>query len=170
MEEGKIQVHVEYCDLTKILKNACTMQQDVARNHVITCKISVVPDMIQADGAALDQIFTNLLANAIKYSPNEPNIEVTAWTMDDDVVIKIRDYGVGIDADEIDKVGDRFFRARTSIGVAGTGIGLNLARTLVELHEGVITVESTKGKGSSFTIQLPISGPEQAKRDQNKAA
>jgi signal transduction histidine kinase len=65
---------------------------------------------------------------------------------------------LGIDADELPKMFQRYYRARTSSGIAGTGIGLNLVRQIVEMHGGVIALASVKGKGSTFTVQLPIAG------------
>ena len=73
-----------------------------------------------------------------------------------EVVISIRDQGVGIPTDELPRIFQRYFRARTSVGIAGTGIGLNLVKQLVEMHGGSISVESTEGEGSTFTLRLPF--------------
>jgi len=76
----------------------------------------------------------------------------------------VRDYGVGIDEDELGKIGERFFRARTSAGIPGTGIGLNLSKKLLEMHGGAIQVESRKFLGSTFFIRIPIAGPQRPER------
>ena len=68
------------------------------------------------------------------------------------------------------RIGERFFRARTSTGTAGTGIGLNLAKTLVEMHGGSVSIESKNGEGSTFTIRLPIAGPDQSEQVDTKVA
>jgi signal transduction histidine kinase len=115
-------------------------------------------------------VLTNLLSNAVKYAPDAPDIEVKAGTKGDQVVISVRDHGIGIDEDELGRIGERFFRAKTSTGTAGTGIGLNLAKTLVEMHDGSFSVESQKGKGSTFTIRLPINGPDQTEQTDTKVA
>ncbi len=122
------------------------------------------------DAGSLEQVFTNLLSNAVKYAPNAPDIEVMARILDDRVAISVRDHGFGIDADELNRVGERFFRARTSSGTAGTGIGLNLVKTLVEMHGGTFSVESKKGEGSTFTIYLPIAGPDQTDQSDRRVA
>ena len=116
---------------------------------------------VDADGPAL-QILTNLLSNAVKYAPGAPDIDVTARGMGEVIVISVRDRGVGIDEGELPRMFERFFRASTSTGIAGTGIGLNLTKMLVEMHGGSIEVESHAGKGSTFTVRLPLAGPAQA--------
>jgi signal transduction histidine kinase len=69
----------------------------------------------------------------------------------------VRDEGIGIDADDLPKMFQRYFRARSSTGIAGTGIGLNLVKQIIELHGGTIKVASNRGSGTTFTLQIPIS-------------
>ena len=95
----------------------------------------------------------------MKYAPDAPDIDVNGWVENEQVVISIRDQGLGIDEEDIEKVGLRFFRAKTATSIGGTGIGLNLVKTLVEEHGGALGVESIKGEGSTFTVRLPIKGP-----------
>jgi len=170
MEEGKIKIEIAPCDIGKVVREVCTRQQEISQNHVISCDLTGLPETIQADTDYLEQVLANLLSNAVKYAPDAPDIEVKALSGGDQVLISVRDYGIGIDEDEVVRIGERFFRARTSTGTAGTGIGLNLAKTLVEMHEGSISVESTKGEGSTFTIRLPIDGPDQTEQADSEAA
>lgn len=93
-----------------------------------------------------------------------------AGTAGDQVVISVRDYGIGIDQDDLPSIGERFFRAKTSTGIVGTGIGLNLVKTLVVEHGGTLSIESTKGEGSTFTIRLPIAGPDHSIQTAPKVA
>lgn len=102
--------------------------------------------------------------NAVKYSPNNPDIDVICYGAKDRVILKVRDRGLGIDEDDLPNMFSRFFRAKTSSGIVGTGIGLNLAQKLVELHGGTISVESKKNEGSTFTVSLPINGPVEAEQ------
>lgn len=163
MHEGKIKVDTGPCDLKTLVEQVCATQQEVASNHVITCDLtSDLPDSIQADQCALEQVLTNLLSNAIKYAPDVPEIKVAAQSEGDHIVISVRDRGIGIDEDDLRNIGQRFFRAKTSTGIAGTGIGLNLVKYLVESHGGRLEVESKKGEGSMFTVRLPVAGPEQS--------
>lgn len=169
-EEGMIKVDIGPCDIGKLVREVCSRQQEISQTHAISCDLAGLPETIQADAGSLEQVFTNLLSNAVKYAPNAPDIEVMAHTRDDRVAISVRDHGFGIDADELNRVGERFFRARTSSGTAGTGIGLNLVKTLVEMHGGTFSVESKKGEGSTFTIYLPIAGPDQTDQSDRRVA
>jgi PAS domain S-box-containing protein len=170
LEEGKIKVEIKPCDICKVVRQVCARQQEIDQTHDISCDLTDLPETIQADTGSLEQVLTNLLSNAVKYAPDAPVIEVKACTEGDQVVISVRDHGIGIDQDELSRVGERFFRARTSTGIVGTGIGLNLAKTLVEMHEGSFSVESTNGEGSTFTISLPVAGPDQTDQADTKVA
>ena len=164
MEEGKFKVTIEPCDIGKVAREVCARQQEMSQTHVISYDLAGLPVTIQADTDSLEQALTNLFSNAVKYAPDAPDIEIKGYTEGDQVVITVRDQGVGIDEDELDRIGERFFRAKTSTGTAGTGLGLNLAKTLVEMHGGSVSIESKNGEGSTFTIRLPIAGPDQAEQ------
>ena len=170
MQDGKIEITLEPCDIGKVVREVCARQQEITQTHVISHDLAELPNTIQADSGSVEQMLTNLLSNAVKYAPDAPDIEVTARTEGSDVVISVRDHGIGIDADELGRIGERFFRARTSTGIAGTGIGLNLVRTLVEMHGGTTNLESRKGEGSTFTICLPVDGPGDTKESHSQAA
>jgi PAS domain S-box-containing protein len=159
LEAGRPTIEVSDCDVGSIIREICDRQQDIAQNHNIVCEIRDLPISIKADPGALEQIFTNLLSNAVKYAQHSPEIQVTAFLEGKEVVVHVRDYGIGIDEEDLPNMFQRFFRARTSAGIAGTGIGLNLVKTLVELHDGDIGVESKKDEGSLFRVRLPVEGP-----------
>lgn len=156
LDEGKIEVKPSACSIKTILTACCARQNDLSRTHRITLEHGEAPEHIRADAAALDQVFTNLLSNAVKYSPGSPDIAVTARTEGSEIVIDVKDRGLGIDEDEMPKMFQRYFRARTSSGIAGTGIGLNLVQQIIQLHGGSIAVASRKGEGSTFTVRLPL--------------
>jgi len=170
MEEGKVSVDIKACDIAAVIRKVCDRQQDISKQHVISCQLTSLPAVIQADAGSLEQVFTNLLSNAVKYAPNASKVEVTARAHGERVVVSVRDFGIGIDEDDLEKIGERFFRAKTSTGIAGTGIGLNLVKMLVELHGGSLSVESRKGEGSTFMVTLPIAGPGGAEETGIKAA
>jgi PAS domain S-box-containing protein len=171
LEAGRPTIQIGACDIRSIVREICNRQQDIAQKHIITCNVKELPDIIQADSGAVEQIFTNLLSNAVKYAAKAPDIQVTA-ELDgtEHITVRVRDYGIGIDEEDLPNMFQRFFRARTSTGIAGTGIGLNLVKTLVELHNGSIKVESAKGEGSLFTVRLPIEGPVAASETEGQAA
>ncbi len=170
LDVGKLTINVEPCDIARLLKDACRRQDELSEDHHISSDISELPGTILADPNSLQQIFSNLLSNAVKYSPGSPEIEVSAHIEADDVVLTVRDSGLGIDAEDLPRLFERFFRARTATGIAGTGIGLNLIKVLIELHDGSITLKSEVGKGSAFTVRLPINGPEEVEKKECQAA
>ena len=103
---------------------------------------------------------SNLLDNAIKYTPENGKISIVASCDDQVLKIQIEDTGIGIEPACFEKIFERFYRAESSRTSAGTGLGLSLARTIVREHKGDIVVTSHPGKGSIFTITLPINNPE----------
>lgn len=103
----------------------------------------------------MEQAVQNLVSNALKYSPSESPIWVRAAQVGTDITISVEDSGVGIPADELGFVTERFFRARTAEGIPGTGIGLNFVSQIMSLHQGRVDVNSAEGKGSTFTLVFP---------------
>lgn len=158
MDNGGIALRPDHIDIRRLLGMVCEHQQDLSPNHMITSDLDGLPGTVVADGNALEQVFTNLLSNAVKYSPHAPHIRVEGWQRDGHAYVSVRDHGLGIDEDELPHMFKRFFRARTAAGIAGTGIGLDLSRKLVEAHGGTVSVESRARAGSAFTVKLPIDG------------
>jgi signal transduction histidine kinase len=115
------------------------------------------------DRLRIDQAVTNLLSNAIKYGENKP-ISVSTYVEDNNAVIKVRDRGIGISAESIERIFDRFERVVPRSGREGLGLGLWITKRVVEAHAGQIVVESQPGEGSVFTVSLPLI-PAEAGRD-----
>ncbi len=103
----------------------------------------------------LEQVLTNLVSNAVKYSPDTEPVEVRVWTRGDRVNVVVSDRGCGIPAHELDRIFERFHRVRESTTQTGTGLGLFIARQLAEQMDGTITVDSSPGEGSRFVVSLP---------------
>ncbi len=156
LDAGTIGMERQPCDLKELIREVCSRQAEISNFHDIRVSVSGLPNDIHADPNLLDQVFTNLLSNAVKYAPNDPRIEVKGWTDGDVAAVSVRDHGVGVPADDLPRLCERFFRARTSAGIGGTGLGLNLVKQLVEMHKGTIEVESVEGQGSVFTVRLPV--------------
>jgi signal transduction histidine kinase len=108
------------------------------------------------DQKLLFQTFSNLLSNAIKYSAEDIFVQVTARQDEDATVISFRDQGLGIPQKDLGILFDRYYRGSNVSGIVGTGIGLYLAKTVVDMHGGDISVISQEGHGSCFTISLPL--------------
>lgn len=120
--------------------------------------VSIPSDLptIAADRASLSEVFSNLIDNAIKYSREGGTINFTARAAGDKVEISIEDFGIGMPANVISNLFNKFYRShRSKEVVAGTGIGLYISKAIVESHGGQITVKSQEGKGSTFTVIMP---------------
>jgi two-component system phosphate regulon sensor histidine kinase PhoR len=114
--------------------------------------------IIPVDRDLITNVISNLLDNAIKYSKEIPEIVVTTYVKSDKYHIDIKDNGIGMSKEVQNKVFDRFYRAPTGNvhNIKGFGLGLNYAREIVDAHKGSISVKSTQGKGSTFTVSLPL--------------
>ncbi|MFQ5617792.1 MAG: CHASE domain-containing protein [Rhodospirillales bacterium] len=156
LDAGTIRMERQACDLKGLIGEVCARQAEISQFHDIRVDVAGLPENIHADPKLLDQVFTNLLSNAVKYAPDDPGIEVKGWTDGDLAAVSVRDHGVGVPADDLPRLCERFFRARTSTGITGTGIGLNLVKQLMEMHKGTIEVDSVEGQGSVFTVRLPV--------------
>lgn len=159
LDHGVISIQPENCKLSELIELCCAGQKGISPSHRFHLDLERLPATILADQSALQQVFTNLLSNAAKYAANAPDIFITGWQENGLVHISVKDLGIGIDADDLPKMFQRYFRARTSTGIAGTGIGLNLVQQILDLHHGSIAVTSQKGCGSVFTVTLPIAAP-----------
>ena len=129
------------------------------RSQAITSSITSHGIVINGDADRLEQIMLNLLNNAAKYTEPGGRIWVTLAAEEGEAVIRVRDTGIGIDAEALQKIFDMFHQVLPRIGATeGIGIGLGVVKRLAELHGGHVSVESQGlGKGSEFTLRLPIS-------------
>ncbi len=157
LEDGKIKCDPGDCDITSLLSDVCSGYRDLNTGHQIIDDFEGLPPTIAADEKLLRQVFSNLMSNAVKYAPDDTSVWVTARRChQEEIVVSVRDEGVGIPEQELNALFQRFFRASTSTGIPGTGIGLHLGKHLVEMHGGRIEVESSPGKGAIFSVYLPI--------------
>lgn len=156
LEEGKVAFDPSPLRLGDLVKEIIGNHAEVNPGYRILADLDGLPDRITGDPKLLRQVFSNLLSNAIKYSPDSKTVWVTGEsTPSGDARIVVKDQGVGIPENELDKLFERFFRASTSSGIAGSGIGLHLVQQLVAMHGGRIEVQSVMDEGSSFIVTLP---------------
>lgn len=115
--------------------------------------------MITGDWSKLSQVFTNLMSNAIKYSPQANTVDIYLETSPEWARVSVQDYGIGISREHLGNIFERFYRINTSKGnyVPGLGLGLYIAYEIIKQHQGNITVTSEEGKGSTFSVVLPLS-------------
>ncbi len=123
------------------------------------CARAILVDVKQLEGdeGRLRRVVQNVVGNAVKYSPAGAPVRVEVRRDDGLAVVAVRDCGVGIPAAELPRIFERYYRASTARGIAGSGIGLSGAQAIVAQHGGTITIESVVGAGTTVTITLPAS-------------
>lgn len=162
-ENGKT-LPIESISLEKIIPEAISQVLASAEAKDITIANSVSDIAVLGDKQNLVELVVILLDNAIKYSDPKTTIKLSARKHGKYVYLAVTDQGQGIKASDLPHIFDRFYRAdssRSKEKVSGYGLGLSIAKKIVDLHQGTIEAKSTPGKGSTFTVRLPISPKEQ---------
>ena len=154
--------HPSEIDLATLLNDVCQLHREIAPKSRILARIEPRPLPMFGDPKLLHQAFSNLLSNAIKYSPGGSRVELGVHTDPDHVFVSVDDQGIGIPAADLAQIFERYARGSNVSGIVGTGIGLYLVKMVVDLHGGRIAVESTEGRGSRFTVRLPLHGAQSA--------
>ncbi|MCW5946314.1 MAG: GAF domain-containing protein [Fimbriimonadales bacterium] len=161
----------EAVDLIQLARKVVLIQrQGTAKHEIVLEAPESMPEII-GDSDKIDQILTNLVGNAVKYSPGGGKVTVKIEVKDPDVIISISDQGIGIPKDHLPKVFERFHRVHTEDNrkIYGTGLGLFLVKHLVEqIHLGKVWAESELGEGSTFFVQLPLKLDVAKAEDMNK--
>ena len=134
-----------------------------AERNQVTIETDVPRDLplVLIDAGRIHQVVTNIVHNAIKFTPSGGTIRIAAQADADFVTISVRDTGIGISAHDRPRIFERFYKTDRSRAVGGTGLGLAIAKHLIQAHDGRIWVESVEGKGSTFSFTLPIAEPPQ---------
>ncbi len=161
INRGRIELQLEPIELDTVLARAVDAVRPMMeqKRHAFTSEIADAGLRIRGDSARLEQVFVNLLGNAVKYTPENGRIRLTAREENSEAVVIIADNGVGIAADLLPHVFELFTQGQTSLDRAqgGLGIGLTVVRSLTEMHGGRVAVESGgKLAGSTFTVRLPL--------------
>jgi two-component system phosphate regulon sensor histidine kinase PhoR len=160
MEEGRKEFDFEILDIRVLLSEVASNAQDRVRHEGFIIELNMADSLpeVRADSTALAQAVTNLLDNAIKYSGEARKVVISATALDQNLVIAVKDFGIGIKKEEIHKVFERFYRGGDELtrSVKGTGLGLTLVQDIVKAHRGKVCVESAPGHGSTFSILLPL--------------
>lgn len=132
-----------------------------SEKHIsIELKIDELPEIYFGDAKLLDHSFTNIITNAIKYSRNNGKVKITGNIKDGKLILIVSDSGIGIPKDDLNKIGQKFFRAKNTLSVSGTGIGIYLTKYFIELHGGSVGIESQMDVGTTVTTSLPVSNTE----------
>jgi signal transduction histidine kinase len=167
-QDGSGNLNLKQVELGQVLRIVVAALRPLAesRNVTITGADSHEDVKIQADEAQLEQVFTNIVANAIKFTPDGGRIRIsfmseTAGEASPSAVVRVADTGVGIPEQEIHQVFTRFYRASnaSSAAVPGSGLGLAIAHDIVHRHGGSLDLTSTLGSGTTVSVHLPLTGP-----------
>ena len=161
MESGRMTLRVAPVDVGEIIGQLVASAGQRAPRHRIRAQVDPALPAVAADRDKLTQVIVNLLDNAIKYSPDGGEVVVGARADGAFLHLWVRDHGLGIPADALETVFERYARVESAWHqtIRGTGLGLPIVRQIVELHGGNIRVESTPGAGSTFHVAVPLAGP-----------
>jgi signal transduction histidine kinase len=154
-----LMLNREQVDLVMLTRDVAREQQ-TALGRAITLEVETPSLPASVDVTRMERVLVNLLSNAAKYSPEGGDITLRLSQEGeagaDVAVLSVTDRGIGIPEDEIPRVFDRFYRASNIGGIAGTGVGLASAAQIVQQHGGSIDVVSGEGRGSTFTVRIPV--------------
>jgi signal transduction histidine kinase len=157
LEEGYLRLDRQVIDMGTVVAEQVRLFEGQSEKHTLDIELPADPLPVHGDANRLAQVVGNLLSNAIKYSPEGGTVHITAEESDSFVRISVRDEGVGISDAHQEQVFAKFFRGdATASGFPGSGLGLTIARSVVEAHGGHMSFESGRGKGSIFWMELPI--------------
>jgi signal transduction histidine kinase len=151
-----------------IIERVTSGLQLLARNKEIELGVEIPRDMphaIEADQSLLHQAIYNLTENAIKYTPNGGQVTMNLLTAPNTLTFAIKDSGIGIQPQDIDRLFEKFYRGtnRQALAQRGTGLGLAIVKSIAERHGGKVWVESELEKGSTFFLQVPLTQPKESK-------
>src|SRR5438445_2123629 len=157
LEAGEARVQPVRLDFAELARTTADQMKLLAEEK----RISMIcdgtdPVQVEADPSRLKQVVVNLLDNAIKYTPEGGNVSISVMRRDDHAVLEVADSGLGISADDLPHVFERFYRAdkARSRQMGGTGLGLSIVRSICLAHSGRVTVSSSEGRGSLFRVEL----------------
>ena len=161
VEAGKMELYVESFSLPRVITDACAVVDAMARKHQVTVEATVAPDLdtVELDEQRLKQVLYNLLSNAVKFTNPGGRVRITAEPLDQTSIrIQVIDSGIGIRKEDFSRLFKEFQQLDSGMArrYGGSGLGLALTRRLVELQHGAVSVESEVGKGSTFTVDLPL--------------
>ena len=158
IESGQLSLALAPLDLVGLTRRMIHEVQPELRQHTTTLVAPEKPVRVNGDELRLEQVIQNLIRNAIKYSPEGGEVQITIETRDTMACLSVSDHGIGIPEDERPQVFQRFFRARNAEAykISGLGVGLFVVREIISRHGGTIEISSRENEGSTFVICLPL--------------
>lgn len=143
-------------DLTGLIKDISTQWQREHSKQTMICKITTDSARVLADKVLLRTAISNILENAVKYSPSDSTVQLSLHVAQDQACVTVTDQGIGIAPQDQPHIFDRFYRSSRNMEISGSGLGLHIVRKIAQAHYGEVAVISEMGQGSSFTITLPL--------------
>ena len=156
IEAGQLELQLEYCDLRDIVGTVHELFLNSSTSHQLVVSVPREPVWIRADEVRIQQIATNLVSNAIKYSPDGGTITIAVQRINEVASMAVTDPGIGIEPDDLPRIFEPFRRSTNVERIPGVGLGLAVTRRLVTAHGGAIDVRSQPGAGTTFTVTLPL--------------
>jgi two-component system phosphate regulon sensor histidine kinase PhoR len=158
IETGKAELKLEPVDLNQLAEEVIAQLSPQAERQKLKVEKELAADLpsVPADRARVRQVMVNLLHNAVKFTPSGGKITITTRVLEGSVGVDIADSGVGIPAEDLPHVFERFYKGDKARAEEGTGMGLAIAKHIIEAHGGNIRVESEEGRGSTFSFSLPL--------------
>lgn len=163
IELGQLAIAAVPLDICALIRHVVAETQPTSQRHTLVCTTPDFPLTVAGDALRLEQVFTNLISNAIKYSPGGGAVTVQVTQQENSVAIAVTDEGIGIPATELPHLFQRFYRVDNIAcrHISGSGIGLYVVKELVTLHGGSVAVESSEDVGSTFTVYLPYASQDE---------
>jgi two-component system sensor histidine kinase ResE len=169
LDAGRIELKNDRVELSSWLRRVAASFGQATPSHRVIARLPAVLPIVSADLDRLGQVMNNLLSNAARYSAKGSEIRITAHAVGHSVEIQVIDEGPGIAVEDCERIFEKFYRGKhgATLAVRGTGLGLAVARQLVEAHGGTIGVRSTLGQGSTFWVLLAVAEAEPLRLDAN---
>jgi two-component system phosphate regulon sensor histidine kinase PhoR len=157
IETGRTKLELAEMDLNQLAGEVIGRLTVQAERKQITVRTEFAPDLpaVKADRQRMQEVITNILHNAIKFTPSGGRIEIKTQSAENAVTLRVTDTGIGISQDDLPHIFERFFKADKSRTREGSGLGLAIAKHIIQAHGGKIWVESREGQGSTFGFSLP---------------
>lgn len=160
-ENNKIEIQKQSFDIHELIHEIIDRTSDLALRKNVSVKVDLMKngenDKIEfyGDRKLLDHCFSNIISNAIKYSKENGLVKIISKFNEKTFALRVMDNGIGIPKEDVEKIGNKFFRAKNTLEVSGTGIGIYLTKHFIDLHEGEVKIDSELNVGTSFTVILP---------------
>lgn len=156
IEAGKMEFNIEEFDLRELLLDITETFGYSSKTHQLIHNLGESPVLIHGDKQRIEQAVNNLISNAVKYSPNANKVYLKLERNGGHVKVAVKDEGIGLTEEQQKKIFSRFYRAESTKGISGLGLGLYLTKQIIDRHQGELTLKSIFGKGSEFLFSLPL--------------